>query len=68
MCGYTIMCLTAGDGVGPDYPAVEIGEWATSPEWRPSGAPERFSWLGNPGASAQWHLFYGFHLNEGLLE
>jgi hypothetical protein len=23
-CGYSIMCLTAGDGVGPDYPAVEI--------------------------------------------
>jgi hypothetical protein len=23
-CGYAIMCLTAGDGVGPDYPAVEV--------------------------------------------
>jgi hypothetical protein len=23
-CGYSIMCLTAGDGVGPDYPAVEV--------------------------------------------
>jgi len=23
-CGYSVMCLTAGDGVGPDYPAVEV--------------------------------------------
>jgi hypothetical protein len=23
-CGYSIMCLTAGDGVGPVYPAVEV--------------------------------------------
>jgi hypothetical protein len=23
-CGYSIMCLTPGDGVGPDYPAVEV--------------------------------------------
>jgi hypothetical protein len=23
-CGYSIQCLTAGNGVGPDYPAVEI--------------------------------------------
>jgi hypothetical protein len=25
-CGYTIMCLTPGDGVGPDYPVVEVAE------------------------------------------
>ena len=25
-CGYSIMCLTAGDGVGPGYPTVEIVE------------------------------------------
>jgi hypothetical protein len=23
-CGYSIMCLTSGDGVGPDYPSVEV--------------------------------------------
>ena len=23
-CGYSIMCLTAGDGVGTEYPAVEV--------------------------------------------
>jgi hypothetical protein len=23
-CGYTIMCLTPGDGVGQDYPSVQI--------------------------------------------
>lgn len=23
-CGYSIMCLTPGDGVGADYPAVEV--------------------------------------------
>jgi hypothetical protein len=23
-CGYSVMCLTAGDGVGPHYPAVEV--------------------------------------------
>jgi hypothetical protein len=23
-CGYSIMCLTVGDGAGPDYPAVEV--------------------------------------------
>jgi hypothetical protein len=25
-CGYTIMCLTAGDGVSPEYPSVQIIE------------------------------------------
>jgi hypothetical protein len=25
-CGYTVMCLTAGDGVGPEYPTVEVIE------------------------------------------
>jgi hypothetical protein len=25
-CGYIIMCLTAGDGVGPEYPSVEVIE------------------------------------------
>lgn len=24
ICGYSILCLTAGDGVGPNYPYVEI--------------------------------------------
>ena len=23
-CGYSIVCLTPGDAVGPDYPAVEV--------------------------------------------
>jgi hypothetical protein len=23
-CGYSVMCLTAGDGVGADYPLVEV--------------------------------------------
>ncbi len=24
-CGYSIMCLTPGDQVGPDYPTVDVG-------------------------------------------